>query len=317
MKLVSVLRTLEAGLWHDELPWAEYDTPERMIDAGLAADTLPLACVAYHLLCGRQPDTVRGTMYAVVSAGYLPDTGAQSYGKIQRLLDLLRKKGVIPWSWIVDNVRETNKPSSWSGLQDFAETVANAYRRDYWAGMPEYVCIVVEKDTVAGRVSPITRQYDVALHALRGFSSSSFMYQIAAQWKAIEKSINCYYVGDFDPSGMEIENNIRERLAEYSGKDFSWHRLAVKPEHFDEFNIIPLAPKMRDTRYRRFVEQYGERCAEVEAVPADALRDMVEAAIKSHIPADGSWERLREQERLERESVRQFTASLSGPGVSA
>jgi hypothetical protein len=49
------------------------------------------------------------------------------------------------------------------------------------------------------------------------------------------------------------------------------------------------------------VERYGEKCAEVEAVPADVLRDMVEGAIKSHIPAN-EWARLQAVEQQERQA---------------
>ena len=84
------------------------------------------------------------------------------------------------------------------------------------------------------------------------------------------------YIGDHDPSGRDIERSIRAQLIELSGRsDVYWQRLAVEAEHFAEYNIIPLVPKTRDTGYRRFVDEYGPRCAEVEAIPADALRAMV------------------------------------------
>jgi hypothetical protein len=86
----------------------------------------------------------------------LPDTSDKSYGRIQRLLGRLRENGTISFSWIVDTVRSTIKPSSWSGLEQFADTVKRAYRKDFWASLPEYVEIIVEKDTIAGKVSPVT-----------------------------------------------------------------------------------------------------------------------------------------------------------------
>jgi hypothetical protein len=282
-----------------------------LVDAGFAGKTLPLAAVAVDLLAERQPDTVRGVMYAVVSAGWLPDTSRKSYLRIQRILDSLRKLRIIPFKWIVDNIRSTEKPSSWSGLADFADTVRDAYRRDFWASLPEYVCIIVEKDTVAGRIAPVTREYDVPLHPLRGFSSTSFAYSIADEWRRIEKPIFAYYIGDHDPSGRDIERSIGQRLTELSEREFSWDRLAVEPEHFEQFNIIPLEPKKKDTRYRRFAERYGERCAEVEAVPADALRDMVERAIRCHIPC-GEWERLQAVENQERQSWKKMIGKLKG-----
>ena len=90
-------------------------------------------------------------------------------------------------------------------------------------------------------------------------------------------------------------------MAEFSDREFTWRRLAVEPEHFEEFNIIALAPKKKDCRYRAFVGEWGERCAEVEAIPAPALREMVRDAIEDHIP-QGEWQRLKTIEAAEKES---------------
>ncbi|MGD0463968.1 MAG: hypothetical protein ABSB74_15900 [Tepidisphaeraceae bacterium] len=314
--LVSLFDELRSGPFQPHDGGWDNETRIRncnvLVDAGFASKTLPLAAVAVELLAEHQPDTVRGCMYAVVQIGRrLPDTSKKSYGRIQRLLNLLRKKRIVPYTWIVDNIRSTEKPSSWSGLADFAETCRDAYRRDFWASLPEYVCIIVEKDTAAGRIAPVTREYDVPLHPLRGYSSTTFAYTIGEQWRRIEKPINVYYVGDHDPSGRIIEQSVRERLSEFSGREFTWNRLAVEPEQFDEYSIIPLAPKKKDTRYRKFVEQYGDRCAEVEAIPADALRQMVSDAIQSHIPA-GEWERLQNIENRERQSWKKIIGKLKG-----
>jgi putative DNA primase/helicase len=53
-------------------------------------------------------------------------------------------------------------------------------------------------------------------------------------------------------------------------------------------------------RTPKFVERWGARWAEVEAIPATDLRQMVREAIERHIPT-GQWERLQYVEQLERE----------------
>jgi hypothetical protein len=269
--------------------------------AGLRGKTLPLACVVVELAANRAPDTVRGIMYAVVSAGWLPDTTDKSYGRVQRILNSLRKRRIIPFNWITDNVRNTIKPSSWSGLADFATTVRDAYRMDFWAKLPEYVAIIVEKDAVAGRIAQITEDYDVPLHPLRGYSSTSFTYSIAESWDRIDKPIACYYIGDHDPSGRDIERAIVAELKDYVKREFRWTRLAVTPAQFKKYKIKPLAPKKQDRRYHAFKARYGDRCAEVEAIPAPALRAMVREAIESHIP-QAKWRRLKKIEATERAS---------------
>ena len=272
---------------------------------------LPFAALTTELLGANQPDTVRGTMYSVVSDSWLlPDTGKESYGKVQRLLKRYRELGIIPWEWIVDNIRQTVKPSSWSGLDDFADTVRDAYRKNYWAELPDYPQIICEKDSAAGRIAAVTTEYDVALHPLRGYSSITFAHAIAEDWKRSGKNIYCYYVGDFDPSGMDLERSVREKITWYAdGVPFHWKRLAVLPEHFDEFNILPLKPKKGDTRYKKFVKAHGEKCAEVEAIPANVLRQLVRVAIESHIPQE-AWDRLKNVETAERDAWHELMNKL-------
>lgn len=311
-KRVRLFDALRAGRYQ---PAAGWDDPqiirncEIVASAGFNRNTLPLACVTVDLLADRQPDTIRGAMYSVVSAGWLPNTSDPSYMRVQRILDTLRKRGVIPLSWIVDNIRATIKPSSWNGLADFADTVAEAYRKDFWSSLPEYVAVIVEKDTVAGRIAQVTKDYDIALHPLRGFSSTTFTYGIAEEWNRITKPITAYYIGDFDPSGIEIEQSVRRTLTALVKAPFTWERLAVNAADFDRFDIIPLEPKKKDSRYKKFVQNFGDRCAEVEAVPADELRNMVRAAIESHIPTE-QWKKLKALEATEKESWNRVMAQI-------
>ena len=312
-RLVSVLAELADKGWKPGQV-AGWDDPAnhlwKIARTGIQDRNLAFACVSYELLEAHRSDTVRGNMYLVVSSGFLPDTGPTSYGRIQRLLNDLRKKRVIPFPWVTDNIRSTIKPSSWTGLQDFADTVREAYRRDFWSELPDHVEIIVAKDTAAGRIAPVTRAYDVPLHPLRGYSSTSFTWSITQHWRQIDTPIYVYYVGDHDPSGRNLERSIRESLTEYSGRDFCWERLAVEPHQFDEFDVIPLAPKTRDTRYQKFVAEYGDKCAEVEAIAANDLRDMVQTAIESHIPTN-QWERLQKIEDEERQTWASVMSKVS------
>jgi hypothetical protein len=282
-----------------------------LLNSGTKGDNLPLACAATEFLARESPDTVRGNMYLLVSHGWLPDTSKKSYNRIQRLLNRLRINGTIPFSWIVDNVRSTIKPSSWSGLADFADTARDAYRLDFWSRLPEYIEVIVEKDTVAGKLAVVTREYDVPLHPIRGYNSTSFAYRIARGWDEIVKPITIYYIGDHDPSGRDLERDLRDRLTRFSKQPFRWVRLAVNPDQFSTYNVRPLAPKKKDTRCRKFVEQWGRDCAEVEAIPATDLRAILRNAIESHIPA-GAWGRLQEIEQIQKEQWESVMASFAG-----
>jgi len=287
-------------------------TPESyqsIIDLGFRDKSLPLAAVATQISLEENPITLRGLMYRIVSAGLLPSTDKKHYARLGRLMTTLRERGVVQFSWIVDNVRSTEKPSSWSGLDDFLETVSTAYRKDFWSSLPEYVHVIVEKDAIAGVLSPVTRVYDVRLSPIRGYVSLSFANEIAEVWNRIEKPITCYYLGDFDASGFDLERDAKEKLERYCKRPFKWYRLGVNAPDFAAFSLIPLEAKRKDSRYRRFIDEHGTECAELDALPPTELRQRVKNAITSHIPQE-RWESLQETERREKEDFQDIMAKL-------
>lgn len=309
-KLDSVLSELrDSGF----MPTLTRESYEYIIDAGFRRSSLPLAFVATQIALQEHPLTLRGLFYRVVSAGWLPSTDKKHYDRLGRIMTRLREAGCVPFSWIVDNLRSTVKPSSWSGLTDFAEVVRDAYRKDLWERLPDYVHVFVEKDAMAGVFAPVTREWDVPLSPIRGYVSLSFAHGIAEQWDAIDKPIFAFYAGDFDPSGFDLERDLREKLERYSHRDFVWERLAVTADDFEQFDLLPLEPKKTDKRYATFVRDHGEQCAELDAIPATELRERVDMAIRRHVPA-GEWERLKEIESVEREQWNSVMESLSVAG---
>src|SRR5258708_38895512 len=109
-----------------------------------------LYAAAAEVLNREWPITLRGLMYRLVSAGHLPDTSKKSYARLGRLMTWARESGHVPLSMIVDHVRATLKPSSWTGLSDFGDTVRDAYRKDFWASLDCHVAVFCEKDAIAG-----------------------------------------------------------------------------------------------------------------------------------------------------------------------
>ncbi len=212
------------------------------------------------------------------------------------------------------------KPSSWSGLADYADSVRACYRRNFWASLPHHVEVFVEKDAVAGTIQPVTEEYDIALRVCRGYSSISFAGEIADLWREIEKPIFAYYLGDFDPSGFDLERDLREKLERYSGlSDFAWQRLGVSATDFADHDLVRLPLKrnkkgeLSDKRAPGFIRQHGTDCAEIDAIPPTELRRRVEEAILQHVPAP-EWNKLRSIEQTEQESLTNILGAMQAAG---
>ncbi|MCC9600773.1 hypothetical protein LOC67_09370 [Stieleria sp. JC731] len=326
MKLETLLTRLDSIGWETSL---SVDSLTRLCDIGLRGDSYELAVIAGELAIDCQPITLRGLFYRVVSTGFFPSTDRQYYSKLQRLLSTLRDAGWIPYEWIVDNLRATIKPSSWSGLEDFTDTVRGAYRKDFWASLPQYVHIFIEKDAMTGVVAPVTEELDVPLSPVRGYVSDAYVHHLGTAFKRIQKPIRCFYLGDFDPSGFDLERSLREKIQKHSGKSvvvshidddrtddvymewlgrfITWQRLALNESDFDKHKLIKLSLKRKrngdfaDTRAAKFAKKYGDRCAEVDALDPNVIRTLVRDAIMQYVP-DDQWEQLQRIEQLEKES---------------
>lgn len=274
---------------------------------GLQERTLEVAVVGMQIVQKEAPITLRGVYYRLVSAGVFSSTGDANYDTTGRIMTMLRENGIVSFSSIVDNARSSLKASSWSGISAYVDTVAQAYRKDFWSSLDDYVHVIVEKDAIAGTIQPVTDSYDVTLSPIRGYSSLSFAHAIASEWRQIDKPIHVYYLGDLDPSGVDIEREIQSKLTRYSGKTFRWSRLAINDDDFEPFKVIELdlSKKSKDVRYAKFMRSYT-RSAELDALPSDELRRRVEEAIRRHVPQD-RWQRLTEVEELEK---RQFVSFL-------
>src|SRR5262249_29965613 len=70
---------------------------------------------AVQILEAERPMTLRQLYYRLVSAGVLANK-QQEYKRLGNVMTRLREAGDVPRSWLVDHVRSTLKPSSWTGL---------------------------------------------------------------------------------------------------------------------------------------------------------------------------------------------------------
>jgi len=112
------------------------------------------------------------------------------------------------------------------------------------------------------------------------------------------------YVGDFDPSGMFMsEEDLPARLSDYDGDHIELRRVALTREQVNGLPSFPATDKRKDTRFKWFVSNHGDRCWELDAMDPNDLRDCVEAAIKELIEPV-AWKRCEIVNRAEQESLK-------------
>ena len=247
--------------------------------------------------------STRQVFYQLVSRGAIENRPAD-YGRVQRLLVELRRTGAISYDRVVDRTRSKHQRPGWAGVEALMGACASQYRRNLWLDQDTTVMIGCEKQALEGIFAEAVDPYGASLWVFRGYVSESFAYEWATEIQEINDrggAVVVGYFGDHDPSGIDIDRDCQEKL-ERHGADFDWYRWGLLQDDFDKYDLVNVPVKASDSRARAYLKKYGNRAAELDALPPDVLRDRIKIAIEHHIDHD-ALERVQQAEAVERESI--------------
>jgi hypothetical protein len=269
---------------------------------GMAQASLALIDAMFVAAEAAHPITGRGIGYKLFTAGWIPSMDRKSMQRVYRPLREAREQGLIPWDWIVDETRELERLPSWDDPTDFVRTVSRAYRRDFWNEQPVHVEVWSEKGTVRGVLGPVLDKYGVGFRVMHGFSGATTIHDVAQLNN--DRPFIALYCGDWDPSGTWMsERDLPERLSRYGGDHVVLKRIALTGKNLADLPTFPASDKAKDPRYRWFIQSFGERCCELDALDPNDLRSRVEMEIWDLIePA--AWARCVVVNQAEQESLR-------------
>src|SRR5262245_57921750 len=194
--------------------------------------------------------------------------------RVYRLLKEARERDYIPWEWIVDETRELERVPTWANPTEYAECVAQSYRRDFWDQQPNRIMVISEKGTVRGLLRPVLDHFAVGFQVMHGFSSATSVHDISQDDDG--RPLIILYVGDFDPSGMFMsEEDLPNRFSKYDGHHITLKRIALTQKHVAPLPSFPATDKRLDPRYKWFVRNHATRCWELDAMDPNDLRKCV------------------------------------------
>lgn len=228
--------------------------------------------------------TLRQLYYQLVSRGFIPNT-VRSYKNLGVLVSNARQAGLIDWDMIEDRNRSTSTQSHWRNPSEIVRAAADSFHIDKWETQPCHVEVMVEKDALSGVLGPVTYRLDVGLTANKGYSSSSTMYEIGKRLEHLSdkgKQLVVLYLGDHDPSGIDMGRDVRDRLEMYSQCSVRVERLALNMEQVKQWNPPNNPAKETDARYASYVTRYGENSWELDAVEPTILANLVTTAVKKY-----------------------------------
>jgi len=285
---------------------------------GKAQKTLDLIDAMAEITEAAQPITVRGVAYKLFTRGLIPSMAKKETDKVSRHLTYAREQGIIPWEWIVDETHAAEYVNTWSSVDQKIRVAVNSYRRDYWQDQDNWVEVWAEKGTIRGVLRPVLDELGVTFRVMHGFGSATVINDIAEETQLADVPLIVLYVGDWDPSGMYMsEQDLPARLARYGG-DCEISRVALSAVDVAPGTELPsfaVETKRDDARHNWFVERYGRRCWELDAMDPNDLRERVRDHIEDLID-DDVWQHAIEIEAAEVASMCEFHAewqkSISG-----
>ncbi len=259
--------------------------------------------------------TLRQLYYQLVSKDLIPNKQAE-YNKLGSLMVKGRMGGVVDWNAIEDRIRKPYLPYSADSAEDAVDDLVDSFRLNRQMGQENHIEVWIEKDAISNLLLPITKKFHVNLMVNRGYSSCSAMFDSAQRFKeAIEngQDVHILYLGDHDPSGLDmirdIEDRTSEMLNEYFGSDYSlsFHHIGITDEQIQEFSPPPNPTKIRDPRAKWYLEKFGNKSWEVDALPPNVLHSVLREKIEELIDMDLYREVLK-QEEDEKFKLNKFTS---------
>ena len=230
--------------------------------------------------------TLRQVHYRLASGqvGGYSNAKACYKGLSQRLVEA-RMEGLIPWDALADHVRYRwwNRLSGWRmpDLDEVLERAVKGLGEDPWERMGKRIVLWLEKDALAELVWGAVRDLYIPLCVSRGYSSWTFIHDSLDLLRS-DLDVKVFYLGDHDPSGLDIERFTREAM-EYFDVDFELKRLALTFEQVLAYRLLPNPTKRPDPRAREYIAKYGDECWELDALEPTTLQAIIRGAIEAEM----------------------------------
>jgi hypothetical protein len=299
---------------------------------GRSQKRLDLVQLANEILEEIQPASVRAVCYQLFIRGLIPSMEKAQTNRVSTLLRDAREEGEIPWEHIAQEGREIESIATWADPEAYARATMMSYRRNKWSGQPSRIIVVSEKGTVRGTLGPVLDQYEVDFLPIGGYASATRVKDLAREGDE-DHPLLVLYLGDHDPSGRgmsdhdlprrllryaiddpdtnrETKDELREASDETVASDLEDHGIEIRRIALDQDDCaalghdmgFPARDKIKDPRYRGFVQRFGDRCWELDAMNPNDLRDRVTEAIEAELDRE-EWDRYVTAEKVERESI--------------
>ena len=258
---------------------------------------------------------MRQLFYQLVARALIENT-QKEYKRTAEIISDARLAGLIAWDAIEDRTRYLRELSTWSDPSNIISAAAHGYREDIWARQSYRPEVWIEKDALLGVIEAVCREYRVPYFACRGNNSQSEQHKAGKRYERyFAQGIKpiVLHLGDHDPNGLDMTRDNRERLAMFARQDVEVRRLALNIDQIEQYDPPPNFAKEEDSRYARYVDQYGEHCWELDALDPDVIAALVRDAVDVLIERDG-WNAALAEEQWNRDTLSKVSQNWAKVG---
>jgi len=229
--------------------------------------------------------------YRLVAVQVIPNT-TTAYRGLSRLTAEARRDGSFPA--LIDRGRTIHQASLWTSPEHALASLHSQYRLDRTADQDVSIYIGVEKAGSVMQLQSWFGDYGIPILALGGYSSQTYVDEVADDVAGCGRGAVLLYAGDFDPSGEDIDRDFEKR----SDCSDEVVRVALTAQQVTAYRLPPAMGKAADTRANAFVARHGALVqVELDALPPDVLQSLYQGAI------DQYWDTSGFETVLEREAV--------------
>ena len=213
------------------------------------------------------------------------------------LITRARIEGHIPYDAIGDDTRPV---TSWDVYDDpaaFIREQLDGFLCGYWRNLMQsqsaFVAVIGEKATLGPIIRPVLMDYTIPFYLGRGFSSHPPMEWLRKKFVASGKeSCILLMLTDHDPDGEDIGKSVPRILRdEYSMPNMQAVKVALNHSQVAQYGLPESVNEAKKggnsaayhVRRQRFVEKYGAKVYELEALPPATLQQILRDTIESVI----------------------------------
>jgi hypothetical protein len=185
-----------------------------------------------------------------------------------------------------------------------------------WYKQKNLVEIWIEKEALSSTISNWVESHYIRIRVNKGYSSWTFIYNNVEQLKQLlqyHDKIIILYLGDLDPSGVDIQRFLQEALEyfELPKEKVELKRLAITPEQVEYFGLPPkpedaetLEKLGRDPRSKKYTLDYAVELDSLVAYVPSEFRKMIDETIREYFDEELYNKLNEERNKLQEENER-------------